>query len=62
MELKQQVLDKLNSLSEKDSKKVQQIYKITNKIKGGTNEEFVNNLPDSRTMQGVINMCTKQLK
>ena len=60
MEKKEEVTKLLGELSPTDFGKVKQLYKMTNRIEGNTIEEFVNNLSE-KTMQGVINLCNKQL-
>lgn len=50
---------KLNSLSDSDFSKVKQLYAMSG-IRGNTIDEFVNNVPD-KTVQGIINLCNKQL-
>lgn len=58
--MKEQLKTLLSKLSPSDFNKVKQLYKMTNKIQGDTIEEFVQNVPD-KTVQGVINLCNKQL-
>jgi len=58
--MKEQLKTLLNRLSPSDFSKVKQLYKMTNKITGDTIDEFVANTPDN-TVQGIINLCNKQL-
>lgn len=57
--MKEELRNKLNSLTNNDFEKVKQLYSMQG-IKGNTIEEFVNNTPD-RVVQGIINLCNKQL-
>lgn len=58
--MKEQLKNLLKELSPADFSKVKQLYAMTNKIKGNTIDEFVGNTPDN-VVQGVINLCNKQL-
>jgi hypothetical protein len=60
-ELKKSVLEHLNKLSPSDAAKVRSLYKMTNSIKGETNEEFVENITKDKVGEGVIKMVNKQL-
>jgi hypothetical protein len=35
---------------------------MTNGIKGDTVDEFVNNVPNDKTTEGIIKLCKKQLE
>ena len=59
--MKDELKTLLGKLSPSDFSKVKQLYAMTNKIKGNTIDEFVNNLPNDKMVQGVINLCNKQL-
>lgn len=61
VELKNNLIVYLNKMSKSDVDKIQQLYKMTNKIKGGTIEEFVNNVPNDAVLEGIIKLCKKQL-
>lgn len=58
--MKKELKEWLGKLSPSDFGKVKQLYKMTNKIKGETVEEFAENTPD-KVVPGIINMCKKQL-
>lgn len=57
--MKEELLKLLGQLSDSDFAKVKQLYAMQG-IKGNTREEFVENTPD-KVVQGVINLCNKQL-
>lgn len=57
--MREQLLEKLNQLSDADFIKVKKLYAL-NGIKGNTRKEFVDNTPD-KTVQGMINLCNMQL-
>lgn len=57
--MREELLKLLGQLSESDFGKVKQLYAMQG-IKGDTREQFVENTPD-KVVQGVINLCNKQL-
>lgn len=58
--MKLELIEKLNKLSNSDFQKIKQLYGMTNKIKGDTIEEFVKNTPDN-VVPGIIKLCDKQI-
>jgi hypothetical protein len=60
--MKTELTKLLNQLSPADFSKVKQLYKMTNGIKGDTVDEFVNNVPNDKTTEGIIKLCKKQLE
>lgn len=59
--MKEQLKEALKKLSPSDFGKIKQLYAMTNRIKGDTIDEFVDNVPDDKTAQGIINTVNKQL-
>lgn len=57
--MKEQLKQMLTRISPSDFSKIKQLYLMTNKIKGNTIDEFVANVPDDKTVQGIINLCNK---
>lgn len=56
-----ELLSKLNLLSESQFSKVKQIYAMTNKISATTREDFAVKAVDKSITQGVINLINKEL-
>jgi hypothetical protein len=59
--MREQLRQLLSELSASDFSKVVKLYWVTRGIKGDTIDEFLNNIPDDKTVEGVTRLCNKQL-